>query len=146
MATGALNNIDPVVIGNLGLDTAPAGYPSSISADGHYVAYTVSGNYTTGQPMVGVNVDQVYIADATASTPSVVGVNTNSSGVTGNGDSKDGALSSTGRYVAFDSNATNLVAGDSNGQRDVFLKDTVSGTTQLVSVGSTGVLGNGTEL
>jgi Tol biopolymer transport system component len=54
----------------------------------------------------------------------------------------DTAVSADGRYVAFDSFASNIVAGDTNGWLDVFVRDTVAGTTTLVSVSSTGVQGN----
>jgi hypothetical protein len=42
-------------------------------------------------------------------------------------------LSDDGRYVAFSSKATNLVAGDTNGRGDIFRRDTVTGETVLVS-------------
>jgi hypothetical protein len=53
------------------------------------------------------------------------------------------AVSRDGRYVAFASRATNLVANDTNGKCDVFVCDTVSGTTTRVSVSTEGVEGNG---
>ena len=43
-----------------------------------------------------------------------------------------------GRYVAFISTATNLVAGDTNGTQDVFVRDLIGGVTSLVSAGATG--------
>jgi uncharacterized repeat protein (TIGR01451 family) len=60
----------------------------------------------------------------------------------GNGGSFDAALSADGRFVAFDSSATNLVAGDTNAQSDVFVRDRQSGRTTRVSVGNDGVQGN----
>ena len=45
-----------------------------------------------------------------------------------------GGLSANGRYVAFESYATNLVRGDTNGMWDVFVRDRLTGTTQRVSV------------
>lgn len=48
------------------------------------------------------------------------------------------ALSADGRYVAFQSDATNLVPGDGNGKADIFLRDRQSGTTERLSVSSTG--------
>ncbi len=52
------------------------------------------------------------------------------------------ALSADGRYAAFASSASNLVAGDTNGWRDVFVRDLVAGTTQIMSVDTNGVQGN----
>ena len=66
-----------------------------------------------------------------------------SSGVEGNGESHSPAISGDGRFVAFDSLATNLVPGDLNGVRDVFLHDRQTGTTKRVSVDSSGLEGDG---
>ena len=52
------------------------------------------------------------------------------------------ALSADGRYVAFSSPATNLVAGDTNGQWDVFVHDRTTGATTRVSVDSAGSQGD----
>jgi Tol biopolymer transport system component len=59
-----------------------------------------------------------------------------------NGYSYDPSISSDGRYVAFSSYASNLVAGDI-GHKDVFVRDRLLNTTTLVSVSSTGEQGNG---
>jgi hypothetical protein len=56
----------------------------------------------------------------------------------GDGDSYDPAISADGRFVAFHSDAENLVSGDTNGQRDVFVRDRLAGTTVRVSVDSAG--------
>lgn len=52
-------------------------------------------------------------------------------------------LSAHGRYVVFASAATDLVAGDTNGQVDVFVRDTVARRTVLASQGDGGVLSDG---
>ncbi|MFN8139928.1 MAG: hypothetical protein U0R49_09045 [Fimbriimonadales bacterium] len=60
----------------------------------------------------------------------------------GNGIAGYSDISGDGRYVAFDSDATNLVEGDTNGRRDVFLRDRWLGTTVIVSVSSDGQQGD----
>src|SRR5207244_12207618 len=55
------------------------------------------------------------------------------------------ALSADGRFVAFQSAATNLVAGDTNGATDVFVHDRQTGTTERVSVASGRSQGNGSN-
>ncbi len=55
----------------------------------------------------------------------------------------DIAIDDRGRFVAFESYATDLVDGDTNGKGDIFVRDTVTDTTEIVSVGGDGVLGNG---
>jgi len=74
-------------------------------------------------------------------------VSVNSAGASGNpcsGCSSNGSvsISATGRFVAFDDNAPNLVEGDRNFRYDVFVRDRVRGQTTRVSVGSTGAEGN----
>src|SRR5437016_5587381 len=70
-------------------------------------------------------------------------VSVTSGGTEGNGASLGSALSADGRFVAFDSAATDLVAGDTNGVSDVFVHDRQTGTTERVSVASDGTQGNG---
>src|SRR5207244_2914897 len=69
-------------------------------------------------------------------------VSVNSGGAEGDWYSIDCSISADGRYVAFFSGATNLVAGDTNGSADVFVRDRQLGTTERVSVSSTGLQGN----
>jgi Tol biopolymer transport system component len=72
-------------------------------------------------------------------------VSVSSGGAQANLDSELPSIDSTGQYVVFESHATNLVANDTNGVRDVFLRDTVANTTTRVSRGSGGAQGNGTS-
>ncbi len=66
-----------------------------------------------------------------------------SDGKEGNSSSRGVSISGDGRYVAFTSNATNLVAGDNNSFVDIFVRDRLLATTQLVSVDSAGLQGDG---
>jgi hypothetical protein len=59
-------------------------------------------------------------------------------GTFGNGASFGGVFSANGRFVAFASNATNLVASDANGTMDVFVRDLVGHTTERVSLTQAG--------
>ncbi|HEV3364660.1 MAG TPA: hypothetical protein VG795_11100 [Acidimicrobiia bacterium] len=64
------------------------------------------------------------------------------------GGEADGAsftpsISADGRYVAFASAASTLVAGDTNGAEDVFVYDRATGASERVSVSSTGGQGDG---
>src|SRR5947207_13573526 len=68
-----------------------------------------------------------------------------SGGTEGNNASLGSALSADGRFVAFDSSATDLVAADTNGVSDVFVHDRQTGTTERVSVASDGAQGNGSS-
>src|SRR5258705_326839 len=70
-------------------------------------------------------------------------VSVDSAGGQGNGASNSCVISADGRYVAFASMATNLVAGDTNNTLDVFVRDRQPGTTELVSLDSSGAQANG---
>jgi hypothetical protein len=61
-----------------------------------------------------------------------------SNGIVGNGHSYSSAISVDGLWVAIESDATNLVAGDTNGVNDVFVRDRGAGTTERASVDSAG--------
>jgi Tol biopolymer transport system component len=86
----------------------------------------------------------VFLRDRTNATTTLVSVNlTGSNG--GNGDSLPAGLSTDGRYVLFESSASDLIDGDTNGASDIFVRDLVAGTTLPVGVSTNGDLGNGTS-
>ncbi len=59
------------------------------------------------------------------------------------GDSYNAVVSGNGQFVVFESDATNLVSGDSNGVMDIFVRDRLRGTTSRVSVSGTGEQSDG---
>jgi len=73
---------------------------------------------------------------------SITRVSIASDGTEGNASSFGSSISADGRYVAFDSQASNLVPGDTNGRRDVFVHDRQTGNTALISVGLDGAPSN----
>lgn len=70
-------------------------------------------------------------------------VSISSSGAQANSYSNGPAISAEGRYVAFESRATNLVSGDTNGRQDIFVHDRETEETTRVSVASDGSQANG---
>ena len=75
--------------------------------------------------------------------PGMVRVSVDSFGGQADGKSNGTDMTPDGRYVVFDSEATNLVPNDSNGVLDVFVYDQQTGQTTRVSVGANGTQGNG---
>ncbi|MPV87017.1 hypothetical protein GCU85_09800, partial [Cardiobacteriales bacterium ML27] len=75
-------------------------------------------------------------------TQAIERVSVDSLGTEGDSQSYSSSISTDGRYVAFSSNSTNLVAGDTNGRDDVFVHDTQTGVTTRVSVDSSGTEGD----
>jgi hypothetical protein len=95
----------------------------------------------TGDRTVGAN---VFVRDRVAGTTERVSVD--SAGVQGDLDSYAPAISADGRFVAFQSDATNLVPGDTNGSVDIFVRDRQLGTTERVSLDPLGAQGSGASL
>jgi Tol biopolymer transport system component len=113
-------------------------YSASISPDGRYVAFESQDSKLVSGDTNGL--DDVFVHDRLTGTTERVSVD--SSGVEGNGVSGNASISADGRYVAFNSLASNLVIGDTNGFSDVFVRDRLTGTTERVSVGPGGTEGN----
>jgi Tol biopolymer transport system component len=97
------------------------------------VSVTLSGtgcNNTTndGGFPAGLPIERVSVADG---------------GAGGNGTSSQASISSDGRYAAFKSSATNLVAGDTKGCEDIFVYDRQNDTIHLMSQAGDGTQGDG---
>ena len=114
----------------------------SLSADGRYVAYTAFHD----------NHAQVFVRDTCEGAPagcqpSTTLISATAENVPGNNDSRSPSMSSDGRFIAFSSAASNLLADAPSG-RQIYLRDTCLGTeansctpkTQLISADANGVL------
>ena len=100
--------------------------------DGRYVIYRTSAtNATTGN---AGGPQQIIRHDLQTGQKVLISVDTG--GGAGNGQSSAADISDDGRYVAFQSNATDLVAGDPNDTADIFLRDVQEATTTRLSAGS----------
>lgn len=111
----------------------------AISSNGRYVAFISFSTNLVPNDSNEFSYD-VFVHDRVAGTTQRVSVN--SSGSEGNASSSEPSISADGRYVAFQSNAGNLVADDTNGATDIFLHDRTTGITSRMSVNSTGQQGN----
>jgi hypothetical protein len=111
----------------------------SISDNGRFVTF---GSWASNLVSTDTNeILDVFVRDRQTSTTERVSVST--TGEQGNGGSVASCISADGRFVAFDSWASNLVSGDTNGTTDVFIRDRETGITEIVSVSSNGEQGNG---
>ncbi len=131
----ARNPSVPLPAGGDSDSVAPA-----ISPDGRYVVFSSGANDLVpgGNSRFALN---VYLRDRMANTTVLISANTNGSG--GNDNSILGQVSANGRYVVFQSEASDLVPGDTNGVTDIFLRDTYTGITRLISVAADGDFPNG---
>lgn len=109
-----------------------------ISYFGRYVAYESAASNLVASDTNGVRDVFVYDKDTGLTSR----VSTSATGVEGDGESLDAFISPDGRYVAFESAATNLVPGDTNGYKDVFVKDIQTGAIFRASINSAGEQGN----
>ncbi len=119
----------------------------SVTADGHFVAFhSDASNLVDGDDNGYID---VFVKDTDTGETRLI--SSNAEGVPGNGDSKQPSFSADGRYVAFTSEASNLVQGDDNictdGESewncsDVFVKDLRTGEVERVSTASDGTQGD----
>ncbi len=127
----------------VGVGVSPATFPD-LSADGQFVVFDcVSGNLV---PSDRNHAEDVFVRDTVAETTELISVpDPTLSSYSPNGTSGfyPGSVSADGRYVAFSSDADDLIPGDTNGQRNVFVHDLLLGTNVLVSADTNGVAASG---
>lgn len=110
----------------------------AISGDGRYVAFaSPATNLVTGDTNAKAD---VFLRDRQANTTTRLSVST--LGAQANNTSESPDISEDGTRIVFSSTATNLVTGDTNAKRDVFLRDRGVNTTTRLSVSSTGAQAN----
>jgi uncharacterized membrane protein len=127
-----------VSVDSTGAQSNGHSYYTAISADGRYVAF-----YSDASSLVAGDTNgyaDVFVRDR--QTGQTTRESVDSAGTQANNGSAYPSLSADGRYVAFRSSASDLVAGDTNGKDDVFVRDRQSGQTTRVSVDSAGTQGN----
>lgn len=127
-----------VSVSSSGGNTNGASSSPAISSHGRYVAFASSvTNLVNGDTN---HASDVFVRDLVAHTTTLVSVSTG--GVIGNGPSDEPAISADGQHVAFESSATNLTHGDTNGVSDIFMRDLVAKTTKRMSVAPGGIQAN----
>ena len=126
-------SVTPAGVGGNGLS-----FNLAITPDARYVAFSSYASDLVDNDINGKT--DVFVRDLQTGITSLVSVDSN--GVQGDGASGTPAISNDGRYIAFASDATNLVAGDDNASGDLFVHDMMTGTTVAVSVSSAGVFGD----
>ena len=135
LQTGATERVSVNSSGKQG--NLESGFPS-IRSDGRFVAFQSLASDLVANDTN--NTSDVFVRDLPTGATERVSVN--SSEAQADNWSAGPSISSDGRFVAFESIATNLVANDTNGSRDVFVRDLQTGTTQRVSIDSSGKQGN----
>jgi Tol biopolymer transport system component len=117
-----------------GIDVGGGAYTPSLSGDGRYVAFASSAR---NQVPDDTNGTDIFVRDLRKGVTTRVSVQTGGAQADNQYVSSP-TISADGRYVAFVSDASNLVPGDTNGTNDVFVRDLRKGVTRLVSVATGG--------
>ena len=149
-----LNNVDDIFaydrvnetveLVSVGIDGVAANANSSsavISGDGNYVSFTSFASNLVANDTN--NLPDIFLRDLDNQTTEVI--NVSSDGTLANGISLFSAISGNGDYVAFESSANNLVADDINETVDIFLRDRLNQTTELVTLSTDGSGANGSS-
>ena len=137
-----------VSVANDGTQGNNSSFNLAISADGHFVAFTSSASNLVPGDMNGSS--DVFERDLQNGTTTRVSVASDGTEANSNSSSSKPAISADGRFVAFQSNATNLAPADINNTTDVrypsnsqiFVHDLLTGITTEVSVASDGTEAN----
>lgn len=145
-ATGRTTRIS---VSSRGAQAKGSSLGPSISGDGRYVAFSsvapnlVPGDTNRCYPSEGEGkpCTDMFVHDR--ATGRTIRASVSSGGAQANDKSEGGMISADGRWLAFASEASNLVPGDRNGERDIFVRDLRRNATTRVSVSTTGVQGNG---
>ena len=138
-ATGETTRVSLASDGTQGNSGSDNGVRPVISFDNRYVVFVSAANNLV--PGDSNNADDVFVRDRRTGVTRLV--SRASDGTLGNGNSRRPAISTDGAFVAFDSDASNLVPGDTNGTCDVFLHNLQARTTSRVSVALNGAQSNG---
>lgn len=127
-----------VSVGPAGVQANGPSFDPVISADGAKIAFASDATNLVSGDTNGAT--DVFVRDLATATTTRVSVNSAATPVQGNKDSYEPALNADGTKVAFTSEATNLVTGDTNNLADVFVRDRTANTTARVSI-ATGAAG-----
>lgn len=136
----APGDIERVSVSSSGGEANANNFSAEISGDGRYVVFSSAADNLAPGDSTGT---EIFVHDRQLHTTTLVSVNSN--GVGGNQDSLGEGMSDDGRFIVFFSQATNLVADDTNGSHDIFVHDQQTGETTRVSLNGDGVEGNGTS-
>jgi subtilisin family serine protease len=131
--------LEPISVTNSGELGDARSDSASASSDGQWIAFSSFANNLVAND--NDNFADIFLFNRTTKTVESISIAAN--GVQGNNDSEEPHISDDGRFVAFVSDANNLVPNDRNGLGDVFVYDRIQRTIQRVNVSSAGAESNG---
>jgi len=133
-----------VTVAKSGSPSAVGGFAPSVSADGRFVAFASTGSDFVDGDTNGLT--DIFLRDMNSGTTAMVSAAQTGApanlGASANNVAGKREISDDGRYVAFTSSATNLVATPNNGKQQVYVKDMATGVVTRASVDAAGAAGN----
>ncbi len=135
----ATSTVSRISISSTGIEGSDTSDTPRISGDGRFVTFASAANNLVANDTN--NRWDVFVRDLTLGTTTLV--SRRAAGGFANGDSGFPSISRDGRYVAYRSTASNMVANDTNGVADIFVRDRTAGTTVRVSVTNGGAQAGG---
>jgi len=133
-----------VSISTIGEQSNTATANPDISANGRFVAFQSTASSLVPSSNQSTTINQIYVHDRLNGLTERVSVNDR--GESGDGNSINPSISADGRYVAFQSEASNLILDDVNDAADVFIRDRLTGHTILASPGGAANLPSSQQL
>jgi hypothetical protein len=133
------NTTERISVASDGTEANEESFGATISANGRYVTYSSFASNLV--PDDTNNAADIFVYDRKTNTTERI--NVASDGTEANDDSGGAEISANGRYVTYDSFASNLVPDDTNDTQDVFVYDRKTNTTERISVDSDGTEANG---
>jgi Ca2+-binding RTX toxin-like protein len=131
IATGAISRINTSAAGEQGNSGS---YPGLITPDGRFVVFrSFDSNLVPGDTN---NWSDIFLKEI--ATGAISRISTSATGEQGNWYSLNPSISADGRFVVFESNASNLVPGDTNNETDIFLKEIATGNISRVNISANG--------
>src|SRR5688572_1347220 len=139
-----LGTTERVSVNSAGEEADIGGTGPAISADGRFVAFQSQAQNLVpgGNPFLFV--DQVYVHDRDTGATEIISVN--AAGEAGNSLNVEPDISADGRFVVFSSFADNLVPGPQSSGLQVYLRDRVTGTIELITENAAGQAGDGASV
>ena len=132
------NTFSRISVDSNGNNADSISFSPSISGDGKIIAYySFAKNLASGD---NNNSTDVFVRDMNTNKTTLV--SSSSTGVYGNGESTSPAVSRNGKFVAFNSKATNLTSLNTNNKNQVYVKNLSTGQLDIVSINNTGYTGN----
>jgi Tol biopolymer transport system component len=137
LQTGGISLVTQSAVGQSGGNGSSIS--PSISSNGEFIAFQSAASNLIANDTNGFM--DIFLRDTVKGTTTLISVDAAGNGQ-GNGESVHPLISPEGRFIAFESSASNLTAGDTNRIIDVFVRDRITGTTTRASVGSLGAPGS----